>query len=158
MAFFIGRVYWYSNSVGRLFKKGTSSVRWFIFFTFIFEDWRRRRRNSAPTGAHHQYWNVCGLKKSPRAAEKERTPPDCSGLVSKGGAQPSFQTSDYTQGTTTIEGLRQASSHSKRKEKNLQNHSLSDLPPTLQPVAHTPSFSLIFSHHIPLPSATASPR
>ena len=79
--------------------------------------------------AHHEYWNVSGLKKSQRTAEKERTPSDCSGLVSKGGAPPSFRPCDYTQETTNIEQFRQASHSKKKSEKNLKNHTSSDVLP-----------------------------
>ena len=41
------------------------------FFTFL--DLRRKRRDSEPTRAHDQYWNVYGLTISPLTAGKERT-------------------------------------------------------------------------------------
>ena len=100
------------------------------------KDLRRRRRGSNPTRA---YWNVYGLRKSPRTADGEReTPPsDRSVLVLTGGAQPSFQPADKTQGTTNIEGLRQAYSHfkeGKRTSKTLHGITTSDVP--AKPLGH----------------------
>ena len=89
--------------------RGFRCVNFHLFFFFfeIFWDLRRRRRGSASTRARDQNWNVYGLKKSPLTVEKKREAPpsDCSGLVLKGGAQPSFQPSDCTLGTKRIEGL-----------------------------------------------------
>ena len=104
--------------------------------TEIFWDSRRTATWRAPTRAHHQYWNVHGLKNHRSQPKKREAPPsDRSSLTLKGGAEPSFQPSDYTQ-RTKIEGLRHANSH--------QNLSLSNLLPKLQPVAHTPAFFLCF--------------
>ena len=52
-------------------------------------------------------------------SRKKREPPpaDCRGLVLKSGSQPSIQPSDYTHGTTKIEGLRQANSNSKEGKR-----------------------------------------
>ena len=45
----------------------------FVHFLF-FQVSRRRRGGSAPTKAHHQCWNVHGMKQSQHTAEKERNP------------------------------------------------------------------------------------
>ena len=66
---------------------------------------------------HQQAW----LEKFTAHRRKRREqPPDHSSLVLKGGAEPSFQPPDFSQGTTKVEGLRQANSKSKRREKSLQ--------------------------------------
>ena len=56
---------------------------------------------------------------------REIPPPDCSGLVfERWYSDPSFHPSDYAQGTTKIEGLRQACSPSKeRKGTSKTTHS-----------------------------------
>ena len=42
---------------------------------FFDEDLRRRRRGSAPTRAHHQFWNVNVLKKITAHNRKKREKP-----------------------------------------------------------------------------------
>ena len=62
-------------------------------FLEFFLDSRRSRRGSPPTKAHHQYWNVHGLRESQCSRKKERTSPLLTAAVSlpKGGTQPSFR-------------------------------------------------------------------
>ena len=99
-----------------------------------------------PTRAHHWHWDVCDLKKSPHTAEtreKRRTPPsDHSGLDLKGGAQPSFQPSDFFQRQQKSKDSNRPTQTQKKGNDPQKNHSLSDLLSKLQPVAHTPDFLL----------------
>ena len=75
-----------------------------LFIRLFFYDLRRRRRGSASTRAHYHCWNVCGLKKSQHTAKPFLLTAAVS--LSKGGAQPSFQPSNFSQETTKFEGLR----------------------------------------------------
>ena len=80
----------------------------------FFYDLRRKRRGSSPRRAHHQHWNVHGLKKSPRTAETgEKT-------LSRFERWCSTLLLTIHKEEQKIEGLRQANSNSKRSDKSLQ--------------------------------------
>ena len=81
---------------------------------------------------------ACGNHRAPPTV-RETPPSDRSVLVLTGGAQPSFQPADKTQGTTNIEGLRQAYSHFKEGKRTSKKHSrhgitTSDVP--AKPLGH----------------------
>ena len=92
-----------------------------LFYFGCFYNLRRRGRGSAPTRAHHQQWNVQGLKKSPRTAETggKNPPSDHSSLLLKGGAQH-FQPSDNTKRQQKNKDSDRPTQTQKRSEKSLQ--------------------------------------
>ena len=88
-------------------------------------------------------------RKNHRAPPRKRDTPsfDRSDLVFERPCSTLLPTTfDFSQGTTKIEGLRQAHTL-KRGATNLKHHCLTDLLSILQPVAHTPSFSHFLSPH-----------
>ena len=109
--------------------------------------WLRAHKDTSPV--LERPWLEKKITKHSRD-RRESAPSDHSGLVLKEWLlSPPSNLLTHTQRTTKIEGLRQADSHSK-EGKRASMYSLSVLPSKLQPVAHTPSFSFLFSHHIPL--------
>ena len=102
-------------------------------------------------GPHYQYWNVCGAKKSQRTV---REPPPSNILRSRferwcSTLLPTFQPSDYTQRTTEIERLCQASTHSKEGKRASKLLTLSSSSETSACRSH--SFSFIFLSPHPSP-------
>ena len=100
------------------------------------------------------------MSKAHVAQEKKQTIVTSAKLTAEGGGRgqlsftvwctPSFRPSEICKRNNKIRRTRTGQLKLKKQRKEPSNFPLSDLLSKLQPVAHSPSFSFNFSHHIPL--------